>query len=223
MKLGNKAPKMFGANQSGQEVLCTIDSKGAERYARYLGSGRFTTAFALGRDNVLLYTFFGDKSKSILAQAHKEFGKDNKHLPNIKRIGKIDYKGHEVMVYSARKYSRVQMGRLTKGNQQLVRALQEAHDEACIKYPYDIVRSRKCGLFNEVIINAEGLTVQMRLALEHLAGCAEDWDDHYIFDSFQVRNLGLDSRGNIVLIDAMFSMDMVQRDFNARQKEQGTD
>lgn len=211
--LPRKAPALFGLGNCEVKT----DSSGTKVMARYMGSGRFTTVYRVGSD-VLLYTFYNDFSKSILAHAYREHGKDNPHLPQISRIGQLRYEGREVNVYQAKYYNKVIRKRLSPTNAKIVNILQDAHDDACHLYPNNIVRNYKGHDFNQVILDAKGLPTSMRRALEYLAQVSLDWGDHYIFDNFHIRNMGLDTRSRLVLIDPMFDMDKVQKDHDFRRR-----
>lgn len=217
--LPRRAPLLFGAKKKGQHCVIVVDRNGFQCDADFIGTGRFTTAFRVsGSDDVILYTFYNDRSKSILAQAWREFGRTNPHIPRVTRVGQIEIEGLLANVYKARHYHKVIRKYLTPENKRIVEILQEAQDEAQHEHPYNIIRSRKAHEFNQLVVNAPGLPTSIKLALEHLAEIALDWGDHYIFDKFQLRNLGLDGRGRLVLIDPMFDMAKVQRDYDYRRK-----
>ena len=215
--LPKKTPAIFGAKRKGQNCVITIDSTGAKMTANFIGSGRFTTAFRAG-PHVILYTFYGDHSKSVLAQTWYEYGKGNPYLPRITRIGQIEIEGQTAKIYRAKYYNRVIRKYLSPENERIVTALQEAQDDACHEFPDDIVRSNSAYEFNRVVSGAKGLPESLSLALEHLTEVALDWEGHYIFDNFRIRNLGLDGRGRLVLIDPMFPMDLIQRDHDYRKR-----
>lgn len=216
--LPETAPKLFGANRKGQTCIIIVDSKGTLKPAEYLGSGRFTTAFRTGPRDMILYTFFSDKCKSILAQTYKEHGVENPHLPCVTRVGKLTIEGLPANIYRARYYKKIYKSNLTNTNKRIVRLLQEAHDDACHEFPHNIVRSKKAQEFNELIAQTEGLPSKLTEALHCLADVALDWGDNYIFDNFHTRNWGLNNRGDLVMIDPMFDMAIIQRDHDFRKR-----
>lgn len=220
-----KAPMLFGATKAGQHCRIQIDRTGTCLDAKYLGSGRFTTVYSYDK-HVILYTFHGDASKSILAQAHRE-QKRNPHLPRITKLSTMKVGRHVVSVYEAKRYGHCVRNRLNEANKWLVQSLQTAQKEAQHEFPYNIVRAKKCHDFNEFVVREfrkeaamfpEGKT--MAQALETLMECADDWGEHYIFDSFHVRNLGTNG-DKLVLIDPMFHLETLQKDHNARQRRPG--
>ena len=210
-----KAPTLFGAYRTGQQVKIQFETGGSSIWAGYLGSGRFTTAYVRG-ETVYLYTFHGDLSKSILAHAHREH--PSPHIPKIQRLGIEKFEGHVVNVYSAKFYHKVVRTHLSPQNKELVTLLQELHDDAKHEFPGNIVRSYKASEFNRVITESERLPDEIREVLENLSQIALDWGDHYIFDNFHIRNLGLNGKGKIVLIDPMFDMEKIQRDHDYRRR-----
>jgi hypothetical protein len=184
-------------------------------WAEYIGSGRFTTAFAR-KEDVYLYTFHGDLSKSILAHAHREH--PNPHIPRVERLGISKFEGHIVNVYKAKFYRRVRRENMDAENKRIIHMLQEAHDEAKHEFPGDIVRTYRASEFNEIITRTKGLPDTLSEALKDLAHISLDWGDHYIFDNFHIRNLGLNGKGKLILLDPMFDMEKIQKDFEYRRR-----
>lgn len=222
--LPTEAPRMFGARYIGDKVdiLYPNAIKDIKVSATLLGVGRFTRAFRLNGTikDVILYTFFEDFSKSILSQSFREFGSYTYHLPRIARLGRIYYRERAVNVYRAKYYKPLPARGLSKRNEEIIDTLQDAHEGASLKFAGNIIRSRRSDDFNAYIAQAKGLPDSVRLALEHLMFTAQDWGDHYLFDNFHTRNLGLDSRGRLVFLDPMFDMDKIQKDFDKRQRRQ---
>lgn len=223
-----KAYKMFGAKK--QYDVAKIDVMGTKMLAEYLGSGRFTTAFhvgQLGRSKampVILYTFHEDFSKSILAHTYREYGtKVKKHIPQITRLGRYVYRGHPCNVYNATYYESVVGTKLSKNNRRIIDTLQDLHDGACHKFKGNIIRTQQSDEFNHFICEGsarEGLPEPITVALEHLRFVAQDWGDHYIFDSFKERNLGLDRKGRLVFLDPMFDLLKIHRDHESRKRKE---
>lgn len=215
--LPERAPTLFDVehHQRGQKALIITPELETRMWANYLGSGKFATAY-VRKEDVYLYVFHNDCSKSILAQAYREH--PSPHLPKIERLGRMTLDGHKVDIYKAKFYYHVMASRLTKENRDIVNILQEAHDEACTKFPNNIVRTNKSEDFNRVITQAKGLPDSIRTTLINLAEISLDWGDHYIFDNFHTRNLGLNGKGKLVFIDPMFDMDKVQKDFDQRRR-----
>lgn len=216
---------MFGAKYIGDNVTVLFPNsygRAIKVSASLLGVGRFTRAFRMSDTvaDVLLYTFFEDFSKSILSQSFREFGSTNPHLPRIRRLGRIYYRERAVNVYRAKYYKPIPARGLTKHNEAIIDTLQDAHEGASLKFAGNIIRSRRSDDFNSYITQATGLPDSIRLALEHLMFSAQDWGDHYLFDNFHTRNLGLDSRGRLVFLDPMFDMSKIQKDFDKRQRRQ---
>jgi hypothetical protein len=222
--LPNKAPAMFGAKHIGQRVeICVGDD---EIWAAYLGRGRFTTAFRAETEHgtlsraVYLYTFHEDFSKSILAHTYRQYA-SNPHLPEIVRVGRMRYRGQMANVYKARYYKPIDEDtKLTQANRDTINVLQGLHEEACDKFRGSVVRTRRSSEFNQFITQGMGqfrLPYLVRAALEALAEEALDWGDHYLFDSFKLRNLALDGKGRLILIDPMFDMAKIEADHEARR------
>lgn len=221
--LPNKAPLMFGAKELGWYVPIQIETGGlTHTWATFIGRGRFTTAFKAGR-YVYLYTFHDDFSKSILAHTYRQY-EENPHLPKIERVGRMKYKGQTCNVYKAWGYKQIDEGtKLTRANQEVIKTLQELHEAACAEFKGDIVRTYQSSEFNQFITQGDGmfrLPYLIRAALEALAETALDWGDHYIFDSFKLRNLALNGKGQLILIDPLFDFDKIMKDHKVRSRRE---
>lgn len=219
--LPNKAPLMFGAKELGCKALIDLGN-GRRAVAQFIGRGRFTTAFRAKR-SVYLYTFHDDFSKSILAHTFRQYG-TNPHLPEIERIGRMKWKGQQCNVYKARYYKPIttETG-LTRANREIINTLQELHEAACTEFKGDIVKTYQSSEFNQFITQGDGsmrLPYAIRAALEALAEVALDWGDHYIFDSFKLRNLALDGKGQLIMIDPLFDFDKIMQDHRVRSRRE---
>lgn len=223
------APLIFGADFNNRRLLQVRDGNGIYS-ARFLGRGRFNTVFQVdGTGMLLIYSFYGDKSKSILAQAYKKY--QSPYLPSIAKVGTINLKpgemsecrdhGQNVSVYKTLYYNKVLMKHVSDKTKKVINDLQEAHNSATMDFPFDITLSLDMvHKFNERLIyyvEEQGHKNVARV-LHLLKDAATDWGDHYGFDSFRPRNLGLRSNGHIVFIDPMFDMYKIKRDAEYRAK-----
>ena len=219
--IASKAPKLFGASRSGEHCRIITDLNGHSAYANYIGSGRFTTAYRMGRE-VILYVFHQDFSKSILSQAWREY--KNSHLPRITRIGRIVNEGEDVNVYKAAYYRPIFKKYLSDTNKRTLEILEEAHDRACQLHPHDIVDKQDIDGFNNTIIHTPGLPESIRLALEHLYHVSHDWGDNYIFDAFQYKrphcNIRLNHWGHLIFADPMFDAKKIRDDHRGRKRQE---
>ncbi len=218
--LPRKAPKMFGAKNVGDKGKILLPEGRDPRTGKYLGSGRFSTAFltnAIHRP-VIIYTFHEDFSKSILSHTKAE-NSTNRHLPDIKRIGRYVHRGTPCNVYESRYYECLEDKSVSPEMRDLVDLLQDLHDEACSQFPGNIIRSRESDDFNKFICEGQGIPLGLKKALNALRFIAQDWGDHYLFDSFKDKNLGRDMRGNLILLDPMFDMLKMQRHHETKSRK----
>jgi hypothetical protein len=219
------APMMWGAKKKGQIVKATYPNQNL----MYLGSGRFTVAFKQTNSSIVwLYTYWEDFSKSIMAHAHREYVESTfLAIPHIIRQRSWDYKGKRCNVYKSEYIDPYESSRArSKHLQKLVDNLMEVHEEVRNKYKGDITdeRNQQCDAFNrDIILGCMDADIPEYLTdtLELLQWVAQDWGDHYIFDNFHERNLGV-KNNKLMLLDPMFDMNKIQKDFNARKKRDTT-
>ena len=213
------APMMFGAKVVGEQVLCTFN----DRMMEFLGSGRFSVAFRyltgrISERNVIVFTFFEDFSKNILARAW--LGTSH-HLPQIKLLTQWEYRGRPCMVFKSEYIRPYVPGLFSKHLDEQVMLLEEIHDAAQETFSGDITsRINRCDKFNQWIITrcrVEGVDDDLISALEDLRIAALDWGNHYIFDNFHTKNLGVKNK-KLIFLDPMFDMDKVQRAHDARKR-----
>lgn len=213
MKLPSKAPKVFKATLTSGVTYIQLPCEGTT-IAYLVGRGRFSNVFRR-RDEVYIYSFFDDFSKSIMAHAYSEMRGRSKHLVKVERLGRMTVGKHRVNVYKSPYY---ESRSLSQYNSSLLWCLQEAHKQASDRYFGNIIKTRNADKFNRYFIKHinEDRWPSMHGALTALADCANDWGDHYIFDSFRPENVAVDDKGNLKLIDPMFDLEKIQADFDAR-------
>lgn len=234
-----RAPMMWGARTKGHIVKPDFSENGffgrmsAPKYLsqglEFLGSGRFTNAFRMIADpkQVLLFTFWEDFSKSIMAHAFNErlASLSNFRLKYTVRWGLWNYKGKGCNVYCTKYVSPFNERPRNAGLRKLVETLQEIHDNVRTDFAWDIVKTNKCDEFNAAVIKEcwqhSIVPDSFTYTLEVLRNVAQDWGDHYIFDNFHAKNLGVYKR-ELYMIDPMFDLDKIQKDYEARKRRNVT-
>lgn len=214
MKLRDRTPLLFGAKRIG-DICDIVIKRGQKRRAVYIGRGRFTCAFATTR-YVFLYTFYNDHSKDILA-----FGPNNNpHLPVVNFVGTLMLDRREIKVYKSRFYKtnpcRDEMG---ENNYRIMKALQRAHNAANDKVKGDLIQKGICHAYNDYVIKNADVPDKMIDALKQIERGCIWYGDHYLFDDFRRQNMGLDSKGNLILVDPVFDAERIYKDLLARQGE----
>lgn len=210
-KLPTLAPLMFRANRHLSEVSIELPD-GRTRMAQFLGRGKFSNVFLYsegrGRPTVYIYTKHGDLSKDILSHVDR---KNNKHIPLMQYLGPM-FDG-KIDVYRSQYYvTPVTRNNASASVISIIKALQTVHAEACTKFPGDIIAKNQCIDFNYHIAENVKAPKKIREALCCITESAQDWGNHYLFDDFRAKNLGLDPDGRLVFIDAMFDAEKLQRD-----------
>jgi hypothetical protein len=223
--LTERAPRLFGARNYGDLVTIKVPGRLRPIKASYIGSGRFSSVYRIRSQEVIIYNFFGDRSKCILEQSYRDY--KNPHLPKVKYLGDMKLRGPmlpedlKMKVFRANYYTPMtdfvfrDLPDETKG---LVRALKKAHRQADNSLRGHIINDMKCGDFNRALVDKAKVPNVMKKALTHLAYECEAWGDHYIFDDFRRANMALDARGRIVFIDPMFDVNMLH-EYNMRMSE----
>jgi len=230
MILPAQAPRQFGARNKGDVVDIKVDYK-VRRGATFLGRGRFTNAFR-HRNDVFLFTHFGDYSKDILSSARHRLA--SPHLPNIERIQILDGPPRadwDIRVYRSDFYRTpiskpkpdlikpsVRKRMLESWN--MARELQTIRVSAhFIDNNTRMLDSGRCTDINYYVANEAKVTDEMSEALLELAERAADYGDNYLFDDFRPRNLGLDRYGRLVILDAFFDAKIINEDIIERERK----
>lgn len=187
--------------------------------ATFLGSGMFTQAY-LGNDNkVYLVTITDneypgvDDTKGAIAEMNRDDG-PQPHIPMIERVGwtEVTKKGRrfDATVYRSPLYNApLRKGNATKQAWSDYRALEKALETAQRKLgwrssPYD---GYKLNMLT--IENFQG-SESVKEALESLASYVSNYGTEYGFE-FPARNLATDAKGQLILLDPMYSRLSVQR------------
>lgn len=184
----------------------------------YLGRGRYTVAFRLAGDGpVILYSYFGDMCKEILASlqgAHEEdevwYEDRNPHLPAIEHIGTFSAPrvANDVLVYRAKWYEPLTAAHQEAWAQrnELHRAREEAYAE--------IIREPYMARYEGVTVNYQVATRarvpgRLKAALMALSNGAVNYGAGYMFDGFKKGNQGVDEEGRLVLLDPLYNAEEV--------------
>jgi hypothetical protein len=206
MQIPKSAPKLFGAIRVNDAVTITLPG-GKKKLGRFLGRGRFSNVFDIG-PSVIIYTHHGDLSKDILS--HCDLGEPNPHIPPMEYLGQV-FNG-TIDVYKSKWYitpvTKAIAGPLTWG---YMKELHRIHDEAAGVFTGDLIKKDQCIDFNYYIAEHARVPDKLKEALICLTESAQDWGKYYLFDDFRPRNLGLDRKNNLVLLDAMFDAELMQK------------
>lgn len=217
------APILPPAHKRGDAVL--IQGK----LHRYLGSGRFTSAYLNGTTKrVVLYTYFDDPSKDVVIEARQRAGCPyaKRHLPPIEYLRSTEDRGHTVKVYEAKSWPRPMMTWETDEREWMrwgvkgtrtekdIHRLREAHKIARQIFPEDFTEKAQVNEFNKVVIGqADHLRVSVTVidTLECLYDAAAESNHFIMFDSFRPTNLGLTRSYQLVLVDPMFDYELLDK------------
>lgn len=197
--------------------------------AVFLGRGRYTVAFRLVSGPVILYTYFGDICKEILAQCqdgHDEGGTwcegRNPHVPEIERVGVFSSPRHadDVRVYRARYYEPLTAAHREAWahRNELERVRREAYAE--------IVREPSMARYEGVTVNYAVATrarvpERLKAALAELTDAAANYGAGYMFDGFKKTNQGVDEEGRLVLLDPLYDAKEVYEETMAQLRRNG--
>jgi hypothetical protein len=191
---------------------------------KQIGKGHFAVAYQRldMLDEVVVVTKDDTYDKNILAEAHAD-DPDNPHIPAVVMRGHTDEKS----IYTIPWYK----APLRKGDSAKAWA-QYTAIKKCLTSAWDTTRKRR-GRETDGRLTFEGhavadLTVECaraakvsaRLcnALESIQGTMANYGASYVFE-FVPRNLATDAKGNLVLLDPMFDMEVVQKNREAAQRE----
>lgn len=176
---------------------------------KFAGAGVFSNVFYDPKNlKTYIVTAYDEHSKDILAHIKKR----SQHIPPMKHVGEIsgpanqewNYMVHESKLYISNPKN-IAMG---YDVYKQLRLLQQAHRLTSLM----VLSSFE---FNEQVIKrfiASGGSKSLVRALQLIHESALDWGDHYVFDSFSRRNVGLDPHtGALILIDPIFDSAMVRR------------
>lgn len=179
--------------------------------AKQIGKGRFTTAFYSPRTEKV-YLFLkdgedGDASKEILSHLHST----NKHIPQTEFFDTTP---------DGRIYTQPLYRPLTAANQvawKQFKQLQKAYEEIAIKFNRDMsvfTRNSREWLYrcNETMQTLIDLVEDsdLREALETLLYATQNYGGSWMFE-FAKRNLAVDEKGNLILLDAIFNREILLR------------
>lgn len=204
---------------------------------RYIGSGRFTSAYWYyyrRTKRVRLFTYYSDSSKEIVINARNRCDDVAKaHLPQFKDADK-HAPDPTVAVYDTEFVRRPILsmtpderdGQYTVGVKGTVierdiHRLKQAHKIARKAYPHAFVNRKQLLNFNKLVVGQADIlrvTVTVIDALEALMYAAESVREWIMFDSFRPSNVGIDSKGTLVLSDPMFDYQLLQKHLTTRRK-----
>jgi hypothetical protein len=184
----------------GREI--TLDKR--KHWAEYLGKGRYSTAFLLGRD-VIIYTRRGDNGKEILTHC-----RPSPHIPVCERIEVQDGPrgaDWDIYVYKMPLYQPIRPGSEAWAcMKELARAREEAYTE--------FITEQHMVRYNGAVVNyavqtRAKVSDSVREALEELTNRAADWGSSYMFDAFRRPNLNQDDEGRIILRDVLYDAEPI--------------
>ena len=215
MKLPHKAPRQFGAMRKGQSVVIDLDHR--RRPAIFLGAGRFTNAFLINRSDVILFSHFGDCSKEIIQACNHR--RQNKHIPKMEKIDVISGPRNadwDVHIYKSRFYNPVEGGSAAS---EMAKAITQARIKAsnANRGGLQMLNTGRCYEVNCFVASNAQVPAPLRDALQELADTATNWEN-YLFDDFKPHNCGQDLSGRLILLDPLFSAQLIEDDWQARTK-----
>ena len=191
-----------------------VKKVGQGHFARvYLTRRRPYRVFAIIKDDA------GDWSKDILAEINRDTS--SKHLPKVEKVG-LTYDGN---VYEMPLYQMPLRKADSPEAWRQYRALKACWDDALGN------AARKGGWRTGIIyegyrINQDTIECARKArvgrglvrALQLLADQAANYGSSMMFE-FAPRNLGTDSRGNLILVDTLFDMEVIAREHQAKQRQ----
>lgn len=216
MNIPFKPPSLFGEKRKGGEVELSLplpfdySVKGT-----FLGSGRFTSAFAVGKQ-VYLYVFYDDDSKEILCEARAAHGPDP-YLPKIERLGLYPQAQHDIRVYKETKYIMPlirPMGKPSKAWEQ-AQILEKAWNKvAKLAAGVDLIKHRMCKKYNmQIILQAQNLGADPKLitTLAHLKQTGQRFGRGFIFE-LRKGNMAINDKGHLILVDPLLNAEALRAD-----------
>lgn len=185
-----------------KSAILTFDN-GKEVHCQWLGKGMFCQAWQNKNDVYLIVDSVNDPSKEILCSIYKEEGKV-KHLPGCQRIDTYGDKYVYLMPYYRN---------ITAKDKEAWKQYRELKNfrESISSFAH------KC----QHDVNLEVLKFipksPIRNALELLLNWSTNYGDQIGWE-FSPRNLGVDSRGNLILRDVMFDCEKIEKIWKEREK-----
>lgn len=204
-----KAPLLFGLKLPNDYGQITLPS-GQRKSVVFLGRGKFSNVYYAGPRSVYIFTQHGDLSKDILCHVHT----DMPHVPYMSYLGIYPHTNFSVQidVYQTHWYNPFVLRDVPYTARNAMTELRLAHAKACSKFKGNIIAKNQCIDFNYYIAEHARVSDKIRMALIAITESAQDWGKTYLFDDFRPKNLGLDSKGRIMFIDAMFDAGLLQKE-----------
>lgn len=209
----SKPPNQFGLTKIGQAGKITIENK--TESAVFIGHGRFSNAYFTQKHDIVIFTHYGDATKSLLCDLAEVTR--NQHIPRIRRITQIETGAKKaVCVYRMPFYNplRSTSDKTAKSYKQLMIALEL---QQLKKYHFweisqgeNIINNGKCLDINRAIVDNFTGSKSVKMALTMIVERAADYGDNFLFDDFSFSNLGLDKNDNLVLLDTMFDAELIK-------------
>lgn len=196
------------------ELGLTIVPSDVTIAVRHLGEGSFATAWqdvaVPSRVWVRVPWASEDFSKELVARLLQKM--DNPHLPFIRQVGRDEAATFYVMPFYHMPLRKENLSVEGWAQAKALRACHRAVYSNVWKWGMDVsVKAREDILAcakRDPVLSASPLLLE---ALEGLHEFAHDYGRGAAFDSFTPRNLGADSEGRLVLVDAIFNQDVLAR------------
>lgn len=175
----------------------------------FIGKGAFWEAFRVKNWVYLVErpNHHGtDYAKEIMLWAPKWSGV-RKHLPVIEHVGELE--DFERQVYRMKYYEPLTAAHKVAWTQ--FKALQSAANQA---YSTDWVerKNMRSDAINRLILNNAKpfITPALYRALEAIYDASLNYGDHFAFE-FATRNLKVDAKGNLILVDPIFDQEIINK------------
>lgn len=195
----------------GRVQTLQVDGRAVD--VQQIGKGTFAVAYkVVGKDEVIVIVDeakSGDYAKSILAEANYE-DHGNPHLPRVERLGE-DSRGRSAFRMPLYRAPLKKADSARAWDQ--YKALKECWEAALA----DVRRSTRNLTYDgyrimDAVVECADQYVDGDLveALEALRDGASNYGSDWTFE-FSPRNLATDSKGNLVLLDVLFSMEAMEK------------
>jgi hypothetical protein len=193
---GHTPSEVKGGEGMKRPVLITDNGKKIE--VTRIGRGQWSTAYRHGRDVYLVTRESKDYSKHIMAEAYRRLP-SNRHLPHIREIERLNGSYRFKMPFYPRLMSKDDKAwRTFKDLRELANRVWMTNNftkDGWMERGYSLM----CSVRDKVKDRA------LRNALDSIIDASMDYAETYWFE-FSPRNLGVGSKGQLVLMDPIYNM-----------------